>query len=91
MLRRIRSSITTDTANRMYKSFIIPLLDYCDTVWNYCGKLNSDSLEKFQRQAARIIAKQSSSDDAMNYLAYQPLELRRREHVYNLVKICKRR
>ena len=88
MLRRIRSNITINTANRIYKSFIIPVLEYCDTVWNCCLKLNSDSLEKLQRWAVRIITRNSSSDDAMKCLAYHSLELRRQEHVYKLVKRC---
>ena len=88
MLRRIRSNITINAANRIYKSFIIPVLEYCDTVWNCCGKLNSDSLEKLQRWAVRIITRNSSSDDAMKCLAYHSLELRRQEHVYKLVKRC---
>ena len=88
MLRRIRSNITINAANRIYKSFIIPVLEYCDTVWNCCLKLNSDSLEKLQRWAVRIITRNSSSDDAMKCLAYHSLELRRQEHVYKFVKRC---
>ena len=77
MLGRIRSNITINTTNRIYKSFIIPVLEYCDTVWNCCGKLNSDSLERLQRRAARIVTRNSSSDDVMKCLAYHSLELRR--------------
>ena len=36
MLSRIRV-LTTYCANVIYTSFIRPVLDYCDTVWNFCG------------------------------------------------------
>ena len=76
------------SANIIYKSFIIPVLDYCDTVWICCGKGNTDLLEKMQRRAARIIMKKASSDEALNSLAYDTLEVTRNKHVYNLVKKC---
>ena len=88
MLGRIRDNLTMNTANIIYKSFIIPVLDYCDTVWSCCGKGNTDLLEKMQRRAARIIMKKASSDEALNSLAYDTLEVRRNKHVYNLVKKC---
>ena len=89
MLGRIRSNITINTTNRIYKSFIIPVLEYYDTVWNCCLELlNSDSLEKLQRRTARIVTRDFSSDDVMKCLAYHSLEVRRQEHVYKLVKRC---
>ena len=41
--------------NVIYKSYILPILDYCDT----------DLLEKLQRQAARIIMKSTCSDEVL--------------------------
>ena len=40
------------TANVIYKSFILPVLDYCDLVWGCCGRVNVDHLEWLQRRAA---------------------------------------
>ena len=60
--------MTMHSANRVYKSYIIPVLDYCDTVWNCCGSVNSDKLERLQRQAARIIMKSDRSETALKYL-----------------------
>ena len=37
------------TAGIIYKSFILPVLDYCDTIWNCCGRTNADNIEKLQR------------------------------------------
>ena len=55
ILGRTRGSISMHTAGIIYRSFILPVLDYCDTVWNYYGRINADNIEKLQRRAARII------------------------------------
>ena len=68
MLGRIRGNVTVNAADLVYKSYILPILDYCDTVWNCCGKVNSDLLEKLQRRAACIIMTSSCSDDALGHL-----------------------
>ena len=38
-----------NTANVMYNSFILPVAEYCDIVWNFCGKVNNNLIEKLQR------------------------------------------
>ena len=64
MFNRIRNDITMNTADVLYKSFILPIDDYCSAVWNCCG--NTDLIEKLQRRAARIIMKSPSSDEALD-------------------------
>jgi hypothetical protein len=42
----------------MYLTFIRPVLEYASEVWNNCGQINSDRLEKVQLEAklaARIV------------------------------------
>ena len=51
MLRRIRGSITSHRANMIYLSYVRPILEYCDIVWDSCGVCNNTSLEKLQRRA----------------------------------------
>ena len=77
MLGRITKNINMYTAGTIYRSFVLPILDYCDTVWNRCGSVNADKLEKLQRRAARIIMRLGSSDKAPDYLGYVTLEKRR--------------
>ena len=55
ILGRTRGSISMHTAGIIYRSFIPPVLDYCDTVWNCCRRINAGYIEKVQRRAARII------------------------------------
>ena len=88
MLRRIRNNISANTANVVYKSFILPIMDYCDVVWDNCGKINSTQLEKLQRKAVRLIMKTTSSDVALANLAYDTLEHRRELHILKLVRKC---
>ena len=88
MLGRIRKNISMHTASTIYKSFTLPILDYCDAVWNCCGRVNTDKLEKLQRRAARIVMRMDSSDEALEYLGYRTLERRREGHVLKLVKKC---
>ena len=79
MLSRIRTNVTT---------FILPVIDYCDTVWNCCGKVNSDNLEKLHRRAARLIVRNHCSDAALQSLAMESMENRRKKHVYRFVIKC---
>ena len=88
MLGRIRKNINMYTAGTVYTSFVLPILDNCDTVWSSCGSVNTDKLEKLQRRAARIIMQLGSSEKALNLLGYVTLEKRRESHVCNLVKKC---
>ena len=84
----IRTNVTTNTAHLIYKSFILPVIDYCDTVWNCYGKVNSDNLEKLHRRTARLIVRNHCSDAALQSLAMESLENRRKKHVYRSVIKC---
>ena len=39
MLKRLRNDISMHTANIIYKSYVLPTLDYCDMVWNCCNTM----------------------------------------------------
>ena len=52
---RARPSLTIESANRLFKSMILPILDYCGAVFHRCGKGNEESLECLQRRAGRIV------------------------------------
>ena len=82
ILGRLTDNLTAHCVNTVYKSFIRPIIDYCDTVWTCCGKGNNDLIEKLQRRAARIVTKLNSSDKAMDSLKWSPLEARRNHHVF---------
>ena len=68
ILDHTRRSISMHTAGMIYRSFILPVLDYCDTVWNCCGCTNGDNIEKLKRRAGRIIMQTNSSHEALAHL-----------------------
>ena len=69
------------TAGTVYTSFVLPILDYCDTVWSCCGSVNADKLERLKRRAERIVMRLGSSEKALNFLGYVTLEKRRESYV----------
>ena len=82
MLGRIRNELTPHCVNIVYVSFIHPILEYCDTVWDHCGAGNASSLEKLQRRAARIVSRIPESDKAMNMLKWPSLQSRRDDNIF---------
>ena len=45
---RTRGSISMHIAGIIYRSFILPVLDYCDNVWNFCGRINTGYIENYR-------------------------------------------
>ena len=52
LFSRIRPLLTVDSANRIYKVMVLPVLDYCDIVFHECGQGNQDKLELLQRRVS---------------------------------------
>jgi thiol-disulfide isomerase/thioredoxin len=50
----------------IYITFIRPILEYRSEVWDNCGAVNSDRLEKVQTEAARIVTDDSFESDVVN-------------------------
>ena len=42
MFNRIRKDITTNKTDILYRSFILPIANYCSAVCKCCGKINTD-------------------------------------------------
>ena len=80
ILGRLTDNLTAHCVNTVYKSFIRPIIDYCDTVWTCCGKGNNDLIEKLQRRAARIVTKLNSIDKAMDSLKWTI--------IFHPIKLC---
>ena len=54
-LRRLRPVCPQSTLVTIYKSLVLPHLDYCSAVWGCIGNGPYQKLEKLQNRAARII------------------------------------
>ena len=88
MLGRLRKHLTSHAANSIYQAHILPVLEYCDTVWAGCNKQDSDGLERLQRRAARIVMHSKDSDFSMKTLKWETLLERRQKHILSLVNKC---
>ena len=54
-MRHIKFKLERTSLETIYFTFIRPILEYGDVVWNICSQYEKDELEKIQNQAARIV------------------------------------
>ena len=87
---RARPSLTIESANRLFKSMILPILDYCGAVFHGCGKGNEEGLECLQRRGGRIVLNTAhlSTDQMVTSLGWDTLTRRRENHIVKLVEKC---
>lgn len=55
ILRKLKYKLTRPYLEKIYLVFIRPVLEYASEVWDNCGFINCDRLEKVQLEAARIV------------------------------------
>jgi hypothetical protein len=56
-LRKLKFRLKREYLENIYFTFIRPILEYSSEVWDNCGQVNSDRLEKLQLEAARIVTR----------------------------------
>ena len=54
IISKVRNNITDGTCLRIYKTMILPLLDYGDVIYSGTSQKNLDRLQKIQNRALRI-------------------------------------
>ena len=54
-MRHIKFKLDRTSFETIYFTFIRPILEYGDVVWNNCLQYEKDEQEKIQIQAARIV------------------------------------
>ena len=67
----------------MYKSYILPLLDYADVLWDNCTEIQANTLEQLQIEALRIITgsvRGTSHASLYNETGFITLKERRKRH-----------
>ena len=80
VIKRIKPFVPMHTLEFIYKSLVQPYFDYCSPLWDTCGKLLKDKLQRFQTRAARVISGanyDTHSVDLFNTLSWDTLENRR--------------
>ena len=55
LLGRIKTYLDTPTRKLYFNAYILPHLDYCNTIWGNCSNELIDKIIKFQKRAARVI------------------------------------
>ena len=57
VITRFCNLLSTKANLKIYKSFILPNLTYCHTVWHFCRESDSRKIERVQEKALRVIYK----------------------------------
>ena len=82
-LRSFKYSLTRKALETMYKSFILPIFDYADVVWDGCAEYQSKILEDLHMDALRIITgtvRGTSHEKLLKESGFCTLKERRRRH-----------
>ena len=48
--RIIRNNLTVDSANKVYQSLVLPVMDYCDITRSSIGKIERNRLDRADRE-----------------------------------------
>ena len=82
-MRRLRYILDRKSLEILYLSFIRPVIEYADVVWDNCSLVEKQDLERIQYEAARIVtgcSKLVSLHDLLKEVGWEKLSERRRKH-----------
>ena len=82
-MRRLKYVLERKSLEIIYISFIRPLLEYSDVVWDNCTNYEKEEIERIQYEAARIVSgctKLVSISDLLLEINWETLTERRRKH-----------
>lgn len=86
VMRKLKFLLDRSSLEKIYTSFIRPLLEYGDVVWDNCTRYEVNAIEKIQLEAARITTgttKLVSVSLLYKETGWETLEARRSKH-----KLC---
>ena len=86
LLRRICCEVPRECLETLYKSMILPILEYGDIIFDGSADIHIDRLEKVQRQAALTCTgayKHTKHTKLLDELGWPPLSQRRKQHRMN--------
>ena len=86
LMRKLKFLLDRRSLEIIYVSFIRPLLEYADVVWDNCTLYEVNALEKIQLEAARIVTGTTelvSLEMLYKETEWETLEVRRSKH-----KLC---
>ena len=87
VMRKLKFKLDRKSLKTIYFSFIRPLIEYADVVWNNCTQYEVNELEKIQNEAARIVTgatKLVSINSLLTETGWETLATRRKQHKLTL-------
>ena len=83
LLKGLKFKISTETLSKLYKSFIRPVMEYADVLWDGCSESESDLIEFVRYQSAIAVTgamKGTSRARLLEELAWEDMKTRRSMH-----------
>ena len=83
LLRSLKSRVSQKALEKMYISFIVPVLEYCDSVWDNASTKSKKKLDAIHIEAGRIISgatKLCSVEKLLVEFRWDTLQNRRNKH-----------
>lgn len=80
-MRKLKFLLDRKSLETIYISFIRPVIEYADIIWDNCMQNDKQELEKIQLEAARIstgATKLISGQKLYEETGWEPLEIRRK-------------
>ena len=88
IMRKLKYEFSRRALNRIYTSYVRPVLEYSSVVWDGCEFEQRNSLEKLQNEAARIVTgltKSVSLNRLYREYGWQTLQERRTNQTLKLM------
>lgn len=86
LISQVRHLLPRRSLCSLYSNMVLPIIEYCDVIYDNCTLRDSLALENIQRRAALICTgayRHTSNDSLLAELGWQPLRIRRQIH-----KLC---
>ena len=83
ILRTLKFQLDRLSLQIMYFSYIRPILEYGDIIWDNCFNYEKEEIEKIQIEAGRIVTgatRSCSANKILEETGWESLETRRRKH-----------
>ncbi|MEW8546021.1 MAG: reverse transcriptase domain-containing protein, partial [Candidatus Thiodiazotropha sp.] len=87
IMRKLKFKLDRKSLETIYTTFIRPLIEYGDVIWDNCTQYEKQELDKIQNEAARIATgttKLVSLHSLYNEICWESLECRRNNHKLTL-------